>query len=306
MKNGVHLIALGCLFFGATYTGAHEKRLHFKKKISSTQAIAAKKARVGATQDDYITVWIHGVNLFSPNRYNTGLWPAYTFVENKGLFNIGRNLVESDPQRFPAENVFIYSWAGIFDVKESERAAACLYGALLNTIKEYTAQNKSKPKLRLITFSYGGNIALNLPKFKDPNNKLVIDELVILGWPVQRPLAKMAHDSMFKKVFNLYSPTDFVQILDPQGFCHGHGVGPLFSSRRLKRSPNVLQSKIHINGSGVGHFGLADRQFLSMFPLLLDELDDWFCYAQEHNLGLKRTRYMLTVYPDKKMAHKHK
>lgn len=305
MKSEIKLMAFGCLLLGGICTQAHEKKIHFKKKIYATRVAKTRKVNAEASSDNYITVWIHGVSLFKPNQYNLGLWPAYTFIDNKGLFTIGKNLVESDPKRFPAENVLIYSWAGTFDNQECERAAARLYDALLKTINEYTTQNKCSPKIRLITFSYGGNIVFNLPKFKDPNNKLFIDELIVLGWPVQKCLVSMTHDPMFKKVFNLYSPLDFVQVIDPQGFCHGHGCAPLFSSRRLSRAANLLQTKVHLNGSGCGHFGLSERKFLSVFPILLDELNDWFCYAQEHNLGLKRTRYMLSIYTDKSKAHKH-
>ena len=305
MKSAIKWIVTGCLLAGAMCTGTHEKKIHFKKKICVTKAVAKKTSAV-APSDTYITVWIHGVSIFKPNVYNNGLWPAHTFIENESLFGIGKDLVESDPKRFPADNVLMYSWAGKFDYGECEKASARLYDSLFNAIKEYTAQNRSSPKIRIVTFSYGGNIALNLPKFKAQGKKLVVDELILLAWPVQKSLVSMARDPMFKRIFNVYSPLDIVQIMDPQGLCCFNPNMPLFSSRRIKRAPNVLQAQIHINGRGCGHFGLNNRKFVSVFPLVLDELNDWFCYAQENNLGLKRTRYMLSIYTDKSKHAKHK
>lgn len=305
MKGEIKLLICSCLFLANLSMQGIEKKILFKKKICATKARTARKVSTGTASDNYITVWIHGVNLFKPNEYNLGLWPAHTFVGNESLFNLGKYLVESDPQRFPAENVLVYSWAGKFDFKECERAAERLYDALVKTVNEYRAQNKCKPKIRIITFSYGGNIVFNLPKFKKPRNNLVIDELIVLAWPVQHCLVSMAHDKMFKKIFNLYSPLDFVQIMDPQEFCERSGAAPLFSSRRLKRGDNILQTRVHINGRGRGHFALCDRRVLSVFPMILDELNDWFCYAQDHNLGLKKTRYMLSIYTDKSKSHKY-
>ena len=306
MKSLVQWVACGCLLFGGICMAKYEKKIVFKKKICVPKDAPKKKTGNRTTSSgDYITVWIHGVSIFKPNNYNLGLWPAHTFIGNEGLFNLGKYLVESDPERFPADNVLVYSWAGTFDFQECERSAGRLYEALVKTVDDYAAKNKSRPKIRIITFSYGGNIVFNLPKFKNPRKNLVIDELIVLAWPVQHCLVAGAHDQMFKKVFNLYSPSDVVQIMDPQGFCQRYGMAPLFSSRKLKRGDNILQTKVHINGRGRGHFGMCDRRILSAFPMVLDELNDWFSHSQEHHLGLKRTRYLLSIYTDKSKAHKH-
>jgi hypothetical protein len=295
-------ILWGCLLLGSVCSGI-EKKIVFQKKIIATRSAKAKRAP-STSSDNYLTVWIHGVSFFKPNDYNLGLWPAYTFVENESLFGIGKYLVKSDPIRFPAEDVLMYSWAGKFNYQECEKAAGHLYESLLKAKRDYQARNKSTPKVRIITFSYGGNIALNLAKFKNPHDGLVIDELIILAWPVQNYLVPMTKNPMFKKIFNIYSPLDIVQIIDPQGFiCHD---APLFTGRRIRRASNVLQAKVHINGYGRGHFGLNNKQFVSAFPMVLDELNSWYGYFQEHNLGCKRTRYILSIYADKKDAYKKK
>ncbi len=307
MKIGVKLLAYGCMLACVCSSDGLEKKISFKKKIIACKSThSTRKVQPVKYSDDYITVWIHGVSLFRSNGYNLGLWPAHTFIEDKSMFGIGKDLVDSDPIRFPADKVIMYSWAGKFNYDECEKAAAQLYEALVKTIKEFIDHNKARPKIRIITFSYGGNIVFNLPKFKDPCNALMIDELIVLAWPAQQRLMPMVHDPMFKKVFNIYSPLDFVQIFDPQCFFERQGKAPLFTSRRLKKAANILQAKIHINGRGCGHFGLNNRPFVSMFPLVLDTLNDWFSYSQEHNLGLKKTRYMLSIYTDKRKAHKHK
>lgn len=302
MKNIMIYTLWGCLLLGGICSGI-EKKIVFKKKIIATRSAKARRAP-SSSSDNYLTVWIHGVNLFKPNDYNLGLWPAYTFVESESLFGIGKHLVKSDPIRFPAEDVLMYSWAGIFNYQECERAAGRLYESLLKAKRDYQVRNKYTPKIRIITFSYGGNIALNLAKFKNPQDGLIIDELIILAWPVQKYLVPLAKNPMFKKIFNIYSPLDIVQIIDPQGIISRDA--PLFSGRRICRASNILQAQVRINGYGRGHFGLNNKQFVSAFPMVLDELNNWYGYLQEHNLGLKRTRYILSIYADKKYSYKNK
>lgn len=298
------MCALGvCLLLGCVCSGI-EKKLVFKKKIMATRSAKAQRPP-STSSDNFITVWIHGVNIFKPNDYNLGLWPAHTFVENDSLFGIGKHLVKSDPIRFPADDVLMYSWAGRFDYQECEDSAGRLYESLIKAKKEYSARNKVTPKIRIITFSYGGNIAFNLAKFKNPQDGLVIDELIILAWPVQNYLMPLTRNSMFKKIFNVYSPLDIVQVMDPQGIIARNGT-PLFTGRRIKRANNILQAKVHINGYGRGHFSLNGKQFVSAFPMVLDELNNWYGYLQEHNLGLRKTRYILSIYTDKKDAYKKK
>jgi len=283
------------------------KKVCFKKKMYACQCLPKKRASLEHGDEHYITVWIHGIDLFRPNFYNLGLWQAHTFVENESLFRIGKDLIESDPVRFSADKLLMYSWAGRFNYEECMRAAGRLYDSLIQAVKDYEAQNHYSPKIRIITFSYGGNIVFNLPKFKNQRNKLVIDELIVLAWPVQHDLVSRAKDPMFKKIFNVYSPSDCVQVIDPQGFCcRPFGKAPLFSGRRIQRAKNVLQASIHLNGRGCGHFGLNGRRFISLFPYILDELNDWFSFSQEHNLGMKKTRYILSIYTDKNKAQKVK
>ena len=205
MKIKILWAVLVCLMMGVICSGKAEKKIVFKKKIYASQAVAPKKVEaVRVSPDNYITVWIHGVSLFRPNKYNLGLWPAHTFIENESLFGIGKHLVESDPVRFPAEHVLMYSWNGRFDYQECDKASGLLYDALLKAIRDYTAQNQCVPKIRIITFSYGGNIAFSLANFKKPHDGLVIDELILLAWPVQNYLASQIKDPMFKKIFNVY------------------------------------------------------------------------------------------------------
>lgn len=283
------------------------RKLCFKKKIYASQCVPGKRTSSESAEEHYITVWIHGIDLFKSNFYNLGLWPAHTFVENESLFRIGKDLVESDPVRFSSDKLLMYSWAGRFNYEECERAAGMLYDFLTQAVKDYEKQNDYRPKVRIITFSYGGNIVFNLPKFKNPRNMLIIDELILLAWPVQNDLVYRAKDSMFKKIFNVYSPLDCVQIIDPQGFvCRPFGKAALFTGRRIKRADNVLQASIHLNGRGCGHFGLNGRRFISLFPYVLDELNDWFSFSKEHNLGMKKTRYILSIYTDKNKAVKVK
>jgi hypothetical protein len=175
-----------------------------------------------------------------------------SFVENESLFRIGKDLVESDPVRFSSDKLLMYSWAGRFNYEECERAAGMLYDFLTQAVKDYEKQNNYRPKVRIITFSYGGNIVFNLPKFKNPRNMLIIDELLLRAWPVQNDLVYRAKRFYVKKIFNVLSPLDLCANYRSQGVvCRPFGKAALFTGRRIKGRIMYCR-QYSFNGRGCG------------------------------------------------------
>lgn len=124
---------------------------------------------------------------------------------------------------------YTFGWTGLLSQKQRYRDAKNLFLALEKEVSRVQMQYRySKIKVRLIGYSHGGNVILNLGLIHQqefPHSTLQIDELVLLGTPIIHDTAPLLYDPMFKKVFNLYSRCDRVQKLD----CFG--TKQLFSYR---------------------------------------------------------------------------
>ena len=218
----------------------------------------------------YVTVWVHGLRLIGLNTRNLGLWPARKSARGTIPARVERSLTAMYHDTFSAEHVFMFKWSAGFSLEEREKAACQLYQALKQVCAEYNV-GKNNIKLRLIGFSEGGNVVLSLPKFKD-GQPFSVDELVLIGTPVQDVTACNVTDPMFKRVFNLYSSLDAIQIIQPQA---KYSVPPTsrLSTRRFKDSPNLVQAKVRLNGHGMGHFGLEGPDFVSSLDCILRSLN---------------------------------
>lgn len=271
---------------------SYESHGYVRKNIDATRP---------ALHDDrqFITIWIHGISLFSPNKGDIGLMHFDQLTKNRGLRNLGQMLSEYAPDKFPAEHTYAYSWAGSFNYHACEEAACKLYWSLKDLVGQYKNTYGHKPKIRLITFSYGGNIALNMAKVKDAQ-KLDIEELLMLGYPVVKGISKLTHDPMFKRIFNLYAILDIVQLIDPQGFICPFASCPMFTTRCLKGNGNLIQAKTRINGHSFGHFGFIGRQFISALAHVLDGLNEIADSKQHAQHCQKMVTYLLNVYTKEK------
>ena len=119
--------------------------------------------------------------------------------------------------REPTENrYYTYGWSGLLSDKARKREAVEFYRSLAQEAKRLQALGK-KPRIRLISYSHGGNFCLNLA-FAKPADKeqatLVIDELILMGVPIQKETDHFVNDPIFKRVYNIYSRGDRIQKLD--------------------------------------------------------------------------------------------
>jgi hypothetical protein len=113
---------------------------------------------------------------------------------------------------------YTFGWSGLLSQKHRYQDAKELFIALENEIKKVRTQyNNPLIKVRVIGYSHGGNVSLNLGLVHQkyfPQSTLSIDELVLLGTPVLTDTDHLINDEIFKKIFNLYSLSDRVQKLD--------------------------------------------------------------------------------------------
>ncbi len=111
---------------------------------------------------------------------------------------------------------YTFGWNGLLSIKERMLEAHNLYKQLTKEVNHLRSKNL-EPWIQLITFSHGGNVALNLAAVKKEKNTdpdFVIEQLILLATPIQRETDFLVCDDLFKKVFLFYSTSDTIQNAD--------------------------------------------------------------------------------------------
>ncbi len=113
---------------------------------------------------------------------------------------------------------YTFGWSGLLSFKTRHLDAQCLYSNLVALTNEKKKRSGIEPKIRLIGYSHGANICLNLAKVKKEKPyasiPLQIDELILLGAPIQRETEQLIENPIFKKIYSFYSRSDHVQKKD--------------------------------------------------------------------------------------------
>lgn len=274
MFKNRHLFVFIPLFF---LSGCFNQRDYHTKYWK--QAVEARTE----TRQQTITIWIHGTRAISklifPSFFRAipGIHSVFDYSEGNNLYTIAQNLHFAAPREFPLENLYLFGWSGKLSVTARKKAAEELMNDLLQLIEQYRQHYGVSPRIRFITHSHGGNVALHLVQEKDKRNvPLHIDELIMLACPVQKRTAYLLKDSMFKKIYSLYSKADLVQVIDPQGlyalFDGTRKDTPFFSKRKFKNQPNLIQKKIKIDGKGISHLSFILEDFVKGLPEILEQL----------------------------------
>jgi len=112
---------------------------------------------------------------------------------------------------------YTLGWSGLLSFKERHRDAQEFYRLLVDLINKMRCHGIN-PKIRLIGYSHGANICLNLARVQEEepytSMPLHIDELILLGAPIQRETEQLIDSPLFKKIYNFYSRSDNVQKKD--------------------------------------------------------------------------------------------
>ena len=262
-----------------------------------------KTVKKVAKEKDVITIWVHGTRLMAlqdsigKNFFyrKVGLHQISEYLDEHKLKKLAKELSDQNTPRFVFNNFCVYGWSGELSHKARKLAAKDLHESIIRLIANYKNKNGVTPKIRLITHSHGGNVALNLVKINNKSqNKITVYELVLLACPVQKKTCNFVSNSMFERVYSLYSQMDMLQIIDPQGLHKSKkkevkksketkncvGKKPLFSERTFAPEQKITQAKIKINGRGIMHIEFITEKFAKLLPNILQELDQW--NAQEN------------------------
>jgi len=151
---------------------------------------------------------------------------------------------------------YTFGWSGLLSKKARRKAAKQLFFELEQEIKRL-AKIGYYPKIRLIGYSHGANVCLNVAAVKNKHEKkhFLIDELILLGCPIQVDNDFLVNDPFFKKVYNFYSRKDRIQKRDcfsskaffsDRRFCNRSGYG-------ISKKVTQVQIKITRIKPGISH-----------------------------------------------------
>lgn len=229
-----------------------------------------------------LTIWVHGTKLtptiVCANFFYRmmGMNAAIAYDQKYHKRTIANLLCELAPEQYLLENFYFFGWNGKLCFTEREKASKDLYLALLQLAADYEAIHHKKPTFRIITHSHGGNVVLNLAKIQDPENPLIIDELILLCCPVQEETKYyIAHDC-FKRVYAFYSNRDMFQVIDPQGLYKNSRTKKTFSERRFDDHDKLRQARVQIKGRSLMHIDFLCTHFLCHLPNLCDQIENFY------------------------------
>jgi hypothetical protein len=250
--------------------------------------------------DHTLTVWIHGTKFGLDELYKNvfdaqpGLRHVHALPQHHPLTMRIKALADQCADFFPYESVYCFCWSGKLRSVEREKTALVLHQTLAALINEYQEKHGLKPAIRLVCHSHGANVALNLARVNaQQEEKIVIDSLILFACPVQCETRDFVRDATFKRIYSMYSPLDWVQVVAPQWTCRTYNKDgcmvtckqkwlPL-SERRFSRSPSLHQAWVKRNGIALSHSDFTSHSFLRLLPQLLDAMDE--AYAADTALG---------------------
>ncbi len=140
--------------------------------------------------------------------------PGYASGLTARLLNEVEQLVY--PETKYENHYYTFGWPGLLSARIRYLEAIPLYNDILALVKEFRAQG-IEPEVRVIGYSHGGNLCLNLAavrQHEDVDPSLIINELILLGVPIQCETDFLINDRIFKRIYHIYSRGDRIQKLD--------------------------------------------------------------------------------------------
>jgi hypothetical protein len=308
-------VGMVCLWILASLlcSGCYHRARVLKKRISvhydiPQRHILNKNKKHADATDPSITVWIHGTKFMRSDTYKRvyngipDIKHINEFPSEHGI-QFQMQLLDRDASvLFRYDDLYLFGWSGRLSTHERYWAAVILYQKLTMLYELYTQKYGKAPRIRLVTHSHGGNVALNLARIhKARKASFEIDTLVLLACPVQHETKTLAENIFFKNVYAFYSSLDMVQVLAPE-FVHrmrddeDSVVGSClrwipFSTRCFECKSRVRQAWIKINGHAIMHSSFTRTQFLRTLPQLLKTVDE--LYAEHGTILCRGERELL-------------
>lgn len=203
------------------------------------------------------------------------------------LAQVPFTLEKADPEEFNSDKFYLFGWSGKLSHRERVKAAHELYDHIKNLKLE---------KIRIISHSHGGNVALNLKTVSDLNgdNLFSVEELILLACPVQKHTSELIKSSIFKKKYVFHSHADILQILDPQGLHNLFDnlkeykieIRPLFSERHFEKHTSIIHINMFKSNRPLMHIEFLLEKFLNFLPKALKIANSREHFQQEISIDL--------------------
>lgn len=149
----------------------------------------------------------------------------------------------------PSQEYYAFGWSGLVSHKLRYIEAEHFYDDMVKIVQEYRDRGIT-PKIRMIGYSHGGNIILQLGAIfitKPEHEKIYIDELFFLGVPIQVETDYLINSPIFKRVYNIYSRSDNVQQLDFFSFKRFFSRQRFENRRNFEIPDKITQYKIQVS-----------------------------------------------------------
>jgi len=286
----------------------HRKQID-RQKLHIT--LPTKNEPPPLTKAPDVTIWVHGTLIFRKPMYHyifndtSSLVPITSLPTDHHFYILANTIAERDPEHFPLQEFYIFSWSGQLKNQERINAAHKLHDEIIALAKHYQEKYGCEPTIRIIAHSHGGNVVLNMAHIKNPLHPFRIKALILLACPVQDKTMHLISTPMFQRVYSLYSSLDMIQIIAPQferiKTKNGrrkkqYNILP-FSSRTFPIYSHLTQSKIKINDFPISHTRFSTNEFAAMLPAVLQKLESWHAQTLAANKIAKHK--LLCIYKDK-------
>lgn len=226
---------------------------------------------------EWITIYVHGTTTAVGLKFLSKFCKEVTFGA-PGLHHLAKMpdhsllchdvelLQKADPNHFTKEHFYTFGWSGKLSFIAREQAGKKLHREMVSLLKKYKKKYGKYPKVRVMTFSHGGNVALNmvnnLPFFK---NEHVYLELLLIACPVQKPTEYLIDHDEIDKSYIVSSNRDLLQVVD----FYKHDMQRQFPDRFFHtQKSNCVQILVKVNDRGLGHIDLL-RSFMVHLPYTL-------------------------------------
>ncbi len=126
------------------------------------------------------------------------------------------NQLIGDTHHETNHSFYTFGWNGSLCHKSRKTWGHIFYQALVQEVQRIrTKQPNALIEITIVAHSHGGNVSLNLADAEIEHQKnLVIDNLVLLGTPIQAETVSYITSPIFKNIYNIYSTGDWVQKMD--------------------------------------------------------------------------------------------
>lgn len=243
-------------------------------------------------QPSIVTVYVHGTlfhfrNIFAKipaaaklTYVPDGLFPVKNLEKDVLPHDLALDFCKGDPERFSFEDFYSFGWSGKLSFNERQKWGKLLAQQLCDLCLEYTKCNGVAPIIRVVTFSHGGNVALNIAQFLPTGIQV---ELFLIACPMQPDTESFVLADCFSKVYTIYSLQDLIQVIDPMNVCRNikrkikkeTKSKKILSARSLSYNHDkIKQACISVNGKYIGHLELF-HLFNKHVPFVLQQLDSF-------------------------------